>query len=99
MQSFHIAVIAGDGVGVEVIPPAKRVLEKIGARHQIQFEFEDFDWGSDYYVRHGLMMPAGAIELPRPFDAILLCAGGPPAIPGHVSPNGRLLPIRRASGH
>jgi tartrate dehydrogenase/decarboxylase/D-malate dehydrogenase len=96
MQSFHIAVIAGDGVGVEVIPPAKRVLEKIGALHQIQFEFEDFDWGSDYYVRHGLMMPAGAIELLRPFDAILLGAVGHPAIPDHVTLNGLLLPIRRA---
>jgi tartrate dehydrogenase/decarboxylase/D-malate dehydrogenase len=96
MQSFHIAVIAGDGVGSEVIPPAKRVLEKIGALHQIQFAFADFDWGSDYYVRHGLMMPAGAIELLRPFDAILLGAVGHPAIPDHVTLNGLLLPIRRA---
>jgi tartrate dehydrogenase/decarboxylase/D-malate dehydrogenase len=96
MQSFHIAVIAGDGVGVEVIPPAKRVLEKIGTLHQIQFTFQDFDWGSDYYVRHGLMMPAGALELLRPFDAILLGAVGHPAIPDHVTLNGLLLPIRRA---
>src|SRR6266513_6236917 len=96
MQSFHIAVIAGDGVGVEVIPPAKRVLEKIGVLHQIQFTFHDFDWGSDYYVRHGLMMPAGALELLRPCDAILLGAVGHPAIPDHVTLNGLLLPIRRA---
>src|SRR5437868_15536079 len=81
MQSFHIAVIAGDGVGLEVIPQAKRVLEKIGVLHQIQFAFEDFDWGSDYYVRHGLMMPAGALELLRPCDAILLCSVGPRALP------------------
>src|SRR6185503_20456053 len=95
MQSFHIAVIAGDGVGLEVIPHAKRVLERIGTLHQIQFAFQDFDWGSDYYVRHGLMMPAGALELLRPFDAILLGAVGHPAIPDHVTLNGLLLPIRR----
>ena len=96
MQTFHIAVIAGDGVGVEVIPPAKRVLDKIGALHQIQFAFEDFDWGADYYFRHGRMMPADAIELLRPADAILLGAVGHPEIPDHVTLNGLLLPIRRA---
>jgi len=96
MQSFHIAVIAGDGVGLEVIPPAKRVLEKIGRKYQLQFVFQDLDWGSDYYVRHGRMMPAEAIELLRPSDAILLGAIGHPAIPDHVTLNGLLLPIRRA---
>src|ERR1700681_4076331 len=96
MQSFHIAVIAGDGVGLEVIPPAKRVLEKIGTLHQIQFAFQDFDWGSDYYFRHGRMMPADAIDALRPFDAILLGAVGHPQVPDHVTLNGLLLPIRRA---
>ena len=68
MPSFHIAVIAGDGVGVEVIPPAKRVLEKLGRQHQLQFNFQDFDWGSDYYFRHRRMMPAEALDLLRPCD-------------------------------
>jgi tartrate dehydrogenase/decarboxylase/D-malate dehydrogenase len=96
MPSFRIAVIAGDGVGVEVIPQAKRVLEKIGGRHELQFTFQDFDWGSDYYFRHGRMMPADAIDLLRPFDAILLGAVGHPRVPDHVTLNGLLLPIRRA---
>jgi tartrate dehydrogenase/decarboxylase / D-malate dehydrogenase len=96
MPAFQIAVIAGDGVGVEVIPPAKRVLEQIGRRHQLQFTFQDFDWGSLHYFQHGRMMPADAIDRLRPFDAILLGAVGHPKIPDHVTLNGLLLPIRRA---
>jgi tartrate dehydrogenase/decarboxylase/D-malate dehydrogenase len=96
MTTFRIAVIAGDGVGQEVIPQAKRVLEKIGRQHQMQFAFQDFDWGSEYYFRNGHMMPADAIELLRPADAILLGAVGHPKIPDHVTLNGLLLPIRRA---
>jgi len=96
MPAFDIAVIAGDGVGVEVIPPAKRVLEAIAKHHQLQFRFQDFDWGSDHYFHHGRMMPADAIDRLRPFDAILLGAVGHPEIPDHVTLNGLLLPIRRA---
>jgi len=96
MRTFRIAAIAGDGVGQEVIPQAKRVLERVGRQHQMQFAFQDFDWGSEYYFRHGRMMPADAIELLRPADAILLGAVGHPKIPDHVTLNGLLLPIRRA---
>jgi tartrate dehydrogenase/decarboxylase/D-malate dehydrogenase len=95
MTTFKIAVIAGDGVGQEVIPEAKRVLEKIGARHQASFAFEDFDWGADYYFRHGCMMPADALDQLRRSDAILLGAVGHPRLPDHVTLNGLLLPIRR----
>ena len=96
MPEFDIAVIAGDGVGVEVIPPAKRVLETAGRRHHVQFRFQDFDWGSAHYFHHGRMMPADAIDRLRPFDAILLGAVGHPEVPDHVTLNGLLLPIRRA---
>src|SRR5579872_4358772 len=96
MPAFDIAVIAGDGVGVEVIPPAKQVLETIGAHHDLQFHFQDFDWGSAHYFHHGRMMPADAVDRLRPFDAILLGAVGHPEIPDHVTLNGLLLPIRRA---
>jgi tartrate dehydrogenase/decarboxylase/D-malate dehydrogenase len=96
MPAFDIAVIAGDGVGVEVIPPAKRVLVAVGGRHDLRFNFQDFDWGSEHYFHHGRMMPADAIDRLRPFDAILLGAVGHPEIPDHVTLNGLLLPIRRA---
>lgn len=96
MQTFTIAVIAGDGVGPEVVPHALRVLEAAGRRHQVTFSFQEFDWGSEHYFRWGRMMPAGALELLQPCDAILLGAVGHPEIPDHTTLNGLLLPICRA---
>lgn len=96
MKTFTIAVIAGDGVGPEVIPHARRVLEKLGRKHQVTFAFQDFDWGSTHFFRWGRMMPAGALDLLQPCDAILLGAVGHPDIPDHTTLNGLLLPIRRA---
>ena len=96
MTTFTIAVIAGDGVGTEVIPQGKRVLEQIGRKHSVNFAFQDFDWGAEHYFRWGRMMPAGAIDLLQPCDAIYLGAVGHPEIPDHTTLNGLLLPIRRA---
>jgi tartrate dehydrogenase/decarboxylase/D-malate dehydrogenase len=96
MKTFTIAVIAGDGVGVEVVPQAKRVLEKIARKHDVTFAFQDFEWGAEHFFRWGRMMPAGAIDLLQPCDAILLGAVGHPEIPDHTTLNGLLLPIRRA---
>jgi tartrate dehydrogenase/decarboxylase/D-malate dehydrogenase len=95
MRSFSIAVIAGDGVGPEVVPQAKRVLEKAAERHEFSLSFQDFDWGAEHYFRYGKMAPPGMLDLLRPFDAILLGAVGHPDIPDHVTLNGLLLPIRR----
>jgi tartrate dehydrogenase/decarboxylase / D-malate dehydrogenase len=96
MKTFTIAVIAGDGVGAEVIPAGKRVLEAAGKKHDITFAFEDFDWGAGHFLRWGRMMPAGAIDLLQPCDAIYLGAVGHPQIPDYTTLNGLLLPIRRA---
>src|SRR5215475_13481499 len=96
MKTFTIAVIAGDGVGTEVVPQARRVLERIAKRHDVTFAFQDFDWGADHFFRWGRMMPAGAIDLLQPCDAIFLGAVGHPEIPDHTTLNGLLLPIRRA---
>lgn len=93
---FHITVIAGDGVGQEVIPPATNLLESFGEKFGIGFEFTRYDWGADYYFAHGRMMPENAIELVRNSDAILLGAVGHPNIPDHITLNGLLLPIRRS---
>jgi tartrate dehydrogenase/decarboxylase/D-malate dehydrogenase len=96
MKTYTIAVIAGDGVGQEVVPQARRVLERIAQKHQVAFAFQDFDWGAEHYFRWGRMMPAGAIDLLQSCDAILLGAVGHPDIPDHLTLNGLLLPIRRA---
>jgi tartrate dehydrogenase/decarboxylase/D-malate dehydrogenase len=96
MKTLTIALIPGDGVGTEVVPQARRVLEHVGRKHDVTFAFQDFDWGSNHYFRWGRMMPAGAIDLLQPCDAILLGAVGHPDIPDHITLNGLLLPIRRA---
>lgn len=96
MKTFTIAVIAGDGVGREVIPQGKRVLERIAQKHNVAFAFQDFEWGAEHFFRWGRMMPAGAIDLLQPCDAIFLGAVGHPDIPDHTTLNGLLLPIRRA---
>jgi tartrate dehydrogenase/decarboxylase/D-malate dehydrogenase len=95
MKSFSIAVIAGDGIGQEVIPEAKRVLEAAAKKRDLRFSYQDFDWGSDYYFHNGRMMPVDALDKLRPVDAILLGAVGHPDIPDNVTLNGLLLPIRR----
>jgi len=95
-RSFRIAVIPGDGIGREVVPAALQVLEPIGKRFSIRFDFHMYDWGSEYYFRHGLMMPANALNLLRATDAILLGAIGDPGIQDNITLNGLLLPIRRA---
>ncbi|MBZ5605128.1 MAG: 3-isopropylmalate dehydrogenase [Acidobacteriia bacterium] len=91
MAQFSIAVIAGDGVGGEVVPEAIRVLDRV-----TKLDYTYFDWGSEYFLHHRRMMPADALDTLRKFDAILLGAIGHPDIPDHITLNGLLLPIRRA---
>jgi tartrate dehydrogenase/decarboxylase/D-malate dehydrogenase len=95
MPTFKIATIAGDGIGQEVIPEAKRILQAIEKKFDVRFEFLDFDWGASYYFRHGRMCPLDFLDQLRPVDAILLGAIGHPRIPDHITLNGLLLPIRR----
>ncbi len=96
MKKFSIAVIAGDGIGPEVIGAAQRVLEHTAPTFGLELAFEAFDWGSEYYFKHGRMMPPSALDALRSFDAILLGAVGHPDIPDHITLHGLLLPIRRS---
>jgi tartrate dehydrogenase/decarboxylase/D-malate dehydrogenase len=95
MQTYKIAVIAGDGVGQEVIPEGKRVLDHTAAKYGARFEYVDYPWGTDYYFQHGEMCPPGFIEQLRPAGAIFLGAVGHPKVADNVTLNGLLLPIRR----
>jgi tartrate dehydrogenase/decarboxylase/D-malate dehydrogenase len=95
MKTYNIAVIAGDGVGQEVIPEGKRVLDHAGAKHGARFEYTDYPWGTDYYLQHGAMAPAGFLDQLRTADAIFLGAVGHPKVADNVTLNGLLLPIRR----
>jgi len=95
MNIHNIAVIAGDGIGKEVVPAAIACLERIAAIHALTLNFTHFDWGSDYYKQHGRMMPVDGLEQLAPHDAIFLGAVGSPDVPDTESLWGLLIPIRR----
>src|SRR5712672_1540560 len=96
MQSFNIAVIAGDGIGKEVVPEGIRVLEAAGRRFNFIFTWREFDWSCEKYLSTGTMMPTDGLQQLAKFDAIFLGAVGAPGVPDHVSLWGLLIPIRRA---
>jgi tartrate dehydrogenase/decarboxylase / D-malate dehydrogenase len=95
MRRHRIAVVPGDGIGLEVTPAALEVLEAAGRAHGFGLELTEFPWGCDHHVETGRMMPADALETLAGFDAIFLGAVGRPDVPDHVSLWGLLIPIRR----
>jgi len=95
MKSFSIAVIAGDGIGKEVVPEGIRVLEAAGRRFGFQFNWHEFDWSCETFLKTGKMMPPDGLQQLRSFDAIFLGAVGHPSVADHVSLWGLLIPIRR----
>jgi tartrate dehydrogenase/decarboxylase/D-malate dehydrogenase len=97
MVVSRIAVIAGDGIGPEVIAAGKRVLDAAArADGGFALDFTDFPWGTAYYQERGQMMPEDAIATLAGFDAIYLGAVGWPTVPDHVTLWGLLIPLRRA---
>ena len=95
MNKHRIAVIAGDGVGPEVMAEAVKVLEAASAKDgRFFFEFTYFPWGCEYYLKTGEMMPKDALDTLKAFDAILLGAVGYPGVPDHISLRELLLTIR-----
>jgi tartrate dehydrogenase/decarboxylase/D-malate dehydrogenase len=94
-RKYRIAVIAGDGIGKEVVPEGLRVLEAAGRRFHLEFWWHQFDWSCETYLKTGKMMPDDGLEQLRGFDAIFLGAVGYPGVPDHVSLWGLLIPIRR----
>ena len=96
MKIFRIAVIAGDGIGPEVIAEGKQVLQAIAAIDgSFAVEFTDFPWGCEYYLKTGRMMDEDGLEKLKAFDAIYLGAVGYPGVPDNVSLGDLLLKIRR----
>jgi len=94
VKTYRIATVPGDGIGKEVIPAGRKLLEVLaGADSSFQFEFEDFDWGGDYYRRHGRMMPDDGLDTLGDKDAILFGSAGDPNIPDHITLWGLRLKI------
>ena len=95
MNTHKVAVIAGDGIGPEVIAEGVKVLNAVAAKDgTFRFEFEHFPWGCEYYLKTGRMMAEGAMDELRKFDAIFLGAVGYPGVPDHISLRDLLLAIR-----
>ncbi len=95
MKNYNIAVIPGDGIGTEVVPEGIRALEAVGRRFDLRFQWTEFSWSCETYMKTGQMMPDDGIELLKGFDAIYLGAVGFPGVADHVSLWGLLIPIRR----
>ncbi len=95
-MTHNIAVIPGDGIGIEVMPEGLRVLQAAGTRFGFALHFETFDWGSDHYMRHGSMMPDDWKDQIGGHDAIFFGAVGDPGrVPDHIAVWQSILTIRR----
>jgi len=94
MKTYKIALVPGDGIGKEVVPAGRQVLEALAAADSaFRFDFEHFDWGGDYYRAHGEMMPLNGLEALKGKDAILFGSAGDPHIPDHITLWGLRLKI------
>jgi tartrate dehydrogenase/decarboxylase/D-malate dehydrogenase len=94
MKSYKIAAIPGDGIGTEVVAAGVEVLDAIAARDgSFTFAVDHFDWGGEYYKKHGRMMPENGRDQIRRHDAILFGSAGHPEIPDHITLWGLRLAI------
>ncbi len=86
MRTHKIAAIPGDGIGMEVVSAGVEVLNALAKRDgNFSFEVDHFDWGGEYYKKHGRMMPENGREQIRNHDAILFGSAGHPEIPDHIT--------------
>ena len=87
MKTYRIALYPGDGIGAEVLDPTVRLLDNLQAKlGSFCLDYQHFDWGADYYDRHGAVTPTDFLDQLRPFDAILLGAVGYPSrLPDHIT--------------
>lgn len=91
----RIAVIPGDGIGIDVTREAMRVLRRVNDVFGARLEFVEFDWGAEKYLREGIALPSGAFEMLRKdFDAILFGAVGDPRVPDQRHAAEILLALR-----
>lgn len=96
MKTYKIAVIAGDGIGPDVVAEGIKALNCVAAADgSFSFDYIHFPWGCEYYLREGRMMPEDGLETLKEFDAILLGAVGYPGVPDHISLRDLLLKIRK----
>lgn len=94
-RTHQVISIPGDGIGLEVIPAAVRVVNALAEKHEFSVQWEEVDWGTEYFRKHGRMMPVDGIAKMSVFDAIFLGAIGAPDVADTETLWGLLIPIRR----
>ena len=94
-RTHQIAVIAGDGIGREVIPSGMAAIEAATHGSGLSLSFTELPWGCDYYLSHHRMMDDDGFERLAKFDAIYLGAIGDPRVPDHIAVWDLLLPLRQ----
>ena len=97
MKKYKIASIAGDGIGLEVVPPALKILKEVSKKYNFEIHFDEFDFSScDYYEKHGKMLPDDWKDKIGKHDAIFFGAVGmPDLVPDHISLWGSIITFRR----
>ena len=95
MSTIRIAVIAGDGIGKEVIPAGIAALEAVSRGSTVKLEFTEFPWGCEFYLKHKRMLDEDAYDKLARFDAIYLGAIGAPTVPDYISAGDMILPLRQ----
>ncbi|HZJ33410.1 MAG TPA: tartrate dehydrogenase [Vicinamibacterales bacterium] len=95
MKTYRIAVIAGDGIGKEVIPAGISVLNMAAEQADFRCDFTHLPWGCDYYLQTGRMIDDNGVAFVSKFDAIYLGAIGDPRVPDHISARDLILPLRQ----
>jgi len=94
-HAYRIAIIAGDGIGKEVVPPGLAAIDAAIKGTGITIQFTELPWGCDYYLSHGRMMDEDGFDRAAKFDAIYLGAIGSPKVPDHIAVWDLLLPLRQ----
>ena len=95
MATHKIAIVKGDGIGVDVVNEGMKVLDALAPKYGITWDYTELPWSSDYYFKHGQMMPDDALVTLEDFNAVFLGAVGHPDIQDNITLDGLLLPIRR----
>lgn len=96
MPAYKIAVLPGDGIGPDVTKEAVKVLEALKQEDPtFDIEFKEFEWGSEYYLEHGHIMPPDGLDQLKVFDAILFGAVGDKRVPDEVTIWELIMPIRK----
>ena len=94
-NSYSISVIPGDGIGPEVVSISRTVIDAVAAQEDFSLEWQEHDWGSEFYHRHGEMMPGSGLDDLSKTDAIFFGAVGDPSLDDALTLWGLLIPIRR----